>query len=58
MSPIKVGVMVRIYNHEHVWHGEIGIVRAIKDTGFCRVELLGKLVWLPQHWLRIVEDND
>ena len=43
------GTVVKICNHGHVWHGEIAIVRDIK-IGFYRVELLGRLVWIPTHW--------
>jgi hypothetical protein len=53
---IRIGALVRIYNHEHIWHGEIGIIRDIKNIGFCRVEMLGKLIWVPQHWLVIIND--
>ena len=56
MANIKIGMLVRIYNQEHIWHGEIGIIRAINNE-FYRVELLGKLVWMPSHWLVKVEEN-
>lgn len=52
------GNLVRVYNHEHIWHGEIGIVRDSKPTGFYRIELLGILTWMPEHWLLMVEDNE
>lgn len=55
-STVKVGMLVRIYNQEHIWHGEIGIIRAIK-SGFSRVELLGQLVWMPNHWLVEAEED-
>jgi len=57
IGTVKIGMLVRIYNQEHVWHNEIGIIRAIK-SGFCRVELLGKLAWLPVQWLMEVEEED
>ena len=56
VSTIKIGMLVRIYNQEHVWHNEIGVVR-VKSFAFCRVELLGKLVWIPNHWLVEVEEQ-
>jgi hypothetical protein len=55
---IPVGALVKICNHEHIWHGQIGIVRNVKDIKFYRVELLGKLVWMPQHWLTVIEDDN
>lgn len=57
ISPFETGALVRIQNHEHIWHEQIGIVRDIRDNGFYRVELLGKLVWMPKHWLVAVEDD-
>jgi hypothetical protein len=56
ISTVKIGMLVRIYNQEHIWHNEIGI---ICETGsiFSRIELRGKLVWLPNHWLIEAEDN-
>jgi hypothetical protein len=54
---VKVGMLVRIYNQEHIWHNEIGIIRATSLNGFCRVELLGKLVWMPASWLIEVEEK-
>jgi hypothetical protein len=56
-NTVKVGILVRIYNQEHIWHNEIGIIRAISPSGFCRVELLGKLVWMPASWLIEVEEK-
>ena len=57
ISGIKIGLLVRIYNQEHIWHDEIGIIRAI-GNGFCRIELLGKLVWMPNHWLLEIEETE
>jgi hypothetical protein len=53
---VKVGMLVRVYNQEHIWHNEIGIIRAL-GNGFSRVELLDKLVWMPNHWLTEVADR-
>ena len=55
-SAVKIGMLVCIYNQQHIWHNEIGIIREI-GNGFCRVELLGKLVWMPTHWLVEVEEE-
>ena len=55
-STVKVGMLVRVYNQEHIWHNEIGIVRDIRGV-FFRVEILGKLVWMPKHWFILVEDQ-
>ena len=51
------GTLVQIYNHEHIWHGELAIVRD-SNRSFCRVELLGGLTWVPEHWLLPVENNE
>jgi hypothetical protein len=56
VSNIEVGILVRIYNQEHIWHNEIGIVREIGPV-FSRIELLEKLIWIPNHWLVEVETN-
>lgn len=56
MSSIKIGMMVCVYNHEHIWHGQIGIIRGIRGE-FFRIELLGKLIWMPKHWLTPIENG-
>jgi hypothetical protein len=56
VSDIKIGILVRIYNQEHIWHNEIGIIRGV-GLIFSRVELLGKLTWVPNHWLVEVDEG-
>jgi hypothetical protein len=56
ISGIKIGLLVRIYNQEHIWHNEIGIVREV-GLIFSRIELLGKLIWMPNHWLVEVDEG-
>ncbi len=56
VSDIKIGILVRVYNHEHIWHNEIGVVRTV-GLIFSRIELLGKLTWMPNHWLVEVEKD-
>jgi hypothetical protein len=53
---VKVGMLVRVYNQEHIWHNETGAVREVGPV-FSRVELLGKLVRLPNHWLIEIEND-
>lgn len=48
---LQIGDVVKIVNEEHVWSGEYAIIREIKP-GSCRVELHGRLVWLPNNWIR------
>jgi hypothetical protein len=55
-SAIKIGMLVRIYNQEHIWHNEIGIVRVVGPI-FSRIELLGKLTHIPNHWLVEVDEG-
>jgi hypothetical protein len=60
IAAIKIGVSVRIYNQEHIWHNEFGIVREIGPV-FSIIELSNQLVQLPNHWLRVEDrkvDND
>ena len=54
----KYGSLVKINNREHVWHDEIAIIRGRKDNGFYKVELLGKVVTIPPHWLLPVEEDE
>ena len=56
IDTVKVGMLVRVYNQEHIWHGETGVIRAVGSV-FSRIELLNRLVWLPNHWLRELECN-
>ena len=54
-----IGDIVQFYNHEHVWHGQIAIVRGIRPAvDFYRIELLGKLTWVPGHWLLPAESEN
>ncbi len=55
-NQLNNGQLVKIINREHIWYGEIGIVREVKTTGFRRIELLGITTWLPVHWLEPIDD--
>lgn len=50
----KIGESVVLNNEDHVWHGEIALVRDSKP-GFYRLELNGKLLWVPQLWVKEYE---
>ena len=52
------GDLVLVYNHEHVWHNQLAIVRNKSSNGFYRIELLGVLSWVPEHWLITVEEEE
>lgn len=54
LKVFEVGDIVTITNKEHVWNGEIGIVKD-KKLGFCRIEILGHLLWIHNDWIKINE---
>ena len=57
ISQFGIGESVIFYNHDHVWHNELALVRDTK-VGFVRLELLGKLIWVPSDWVhRYDADN-
>ncbi len=47
---LNKGTVVKFDNRDHVWHNEIAIICDTK-TGFYRLELLGKKIWVPQNWV-------
>lgn len=51
---LDIGDVVKISNEEHVWNGEIAIIRNKKHKHY-RIEVLGQLLWVPEHW---VQKND
>ena len=51
------GQLVTISNEQHVWHNEIGIVRAKKHL-HCRIEINGKLIWLPSTWIKPYDNSN
>ena len=54
---LEIGEVVKIINRDHVWFGEIAIIRAKKFKHY-RLELHGQLVWVPEHWVESDEPND
>jgi len=50
------GQLIIITNKQHAWYDEIGIIRAKKHL-YCRIEINGKLIWLPSTWIKSY-DND
>ena len=56
VSALRNGMLARIYNHDHIWHNEIVIVRVV-GLIFSRVELSGKLIWIPNHWIVEVDEG-
>jgi hypothetical protein len=51
---LPIGQIVKICNKEHVWFDEIAIIKDKKHKHY-RIELLGKLIWVPDDW---VETHD
>jgi len=51
---LEKGTVVRLINKQHVWYNEIGVIRLVKPN-FYRLELHGKLIWVPQDW--VIEDE-
>lgn len=49
----EIGDIVKIINKEHIWYEEIGLI-AERKIGFVRVEILGSLVWMPNHWVSTI----
>jgi hypothetical protein len=50
-SVLKEGDVARFDNPDHIWHNEPVIVRQTKPL-FFRVEVNGKLTWVPQDWIK------
>ena len=50
-NKLEIGDIVKIVNEEHIWSGEYAIIRETKQDS-CRVELHGRLVWLPNNWIK------
>ncbi len=48
---LEEGDTVVITNQEHVWFNEIGLVCDCK-TNFVRLEVNGKRIWMPTHWVK------
>ena len=55
-SAIKIDMLVRIYNQEHIWHNKVGVIETPGPV-FSRIELSGRLVQIPNHWLVEVEER-
>lgn len=54
---LKEGDVVQIENPNHVWHGEIAIVRKVKHK-FYRLEFGGRLTWIPSELVHKHEPFD
>lgn len=54
---LEIGEVVKITNRDHVWHGEIAVIRAKKFKHY-RLELHGELIWVPEHWVESDEPDD
>ena len=52
-SKYNTGDIVKIINKEHLWFQEIAIVRESKNR-FCKIELFGRTIRVPEHWLEII----
>ena len=48
---LEIGELIKISNEQHAWHDEIGIIREKKHKHY-RIEILGKLIWIPEHWVQ------
>ena len=51
-----IGDLVKIINEEHVWCGELAIIRQIKPN-FSRLEIRGELIWFHNDWLKLDESE-
>ncbi len=49
------GELVVIADKQHVWDGEIAIVRGDRFK-FCRLELKGFKIWFPKNCLKRIEE--
>lgn len=54
---LKIGDVVQITNTEHVWCNEFAVICDVKPL-FYRIEVMGRKMWVPQHWVKINEPND
>jgi len=57
LPELETGELVKVINEDHVWYGEIGIIRAKKFKHY-RLEINGELVWFPENWVESNEPND
>jgi uncharacterized Zn finger protein len=54
---LPIGTLVIVTNKEHVWAGDIGIIRDKKFQHY-RIEIHGQLVWVPEDWVKQNELDD
>lgn len=54
---LEIGTIVIVDNREHVWDGEIALVCEVQNKRY-RLELLGKKIWVPEHWVKIHEPTN
>ena len=51
---LEEGTVVLFDNKDHVWHGEVAVIRAVKHK-FYRIELLGRHTLVPHEWVKRYE---
>lgn len=57
LEVLKIGDVVQVTNSEHVWYNEFAVICDVKPL-FYRIEVMGRKMWVPQHWVKINELND
>lgn len=51
---LEEGTVVLFDNRDHVWHGEVAVIRAVKHK-FYKIELLGRHTLVPHEWVKPYE---
>ncbi len=51
---LEEGTVVRLDNRDHVWHGEVAVIRAVRHK-FYKIELLGLHTLVPHEWVKPYE---
>jgi len=57
LAVLKIGDVVQVTNSEHIWYNEFALICDVKPL-FYRIEVMGRKIWVPQHWVKINEPND
>ncbi len=50
LQVFEEGEIVKLDNCDHVWHGAIALICG-KKPGFCRLEINGNRLWVPNEWV-------
>jgi hypothetical protein len=53
---LENGEIVQLINDEHPWNNEIGLICGKKHKHY-QLEIRGKRLWVPEGWVRRIDDK-